>query len=100
VQSLLLAFHPRAIQSFAQYGYPDWIRLLLAWSEIAAAILFLLPRTFWIGAWLLLLVLSAAAGLHIVLGENPLLPFVYMLATALVMVYRRPRRGSMAPRAE
>jgi hypothetical protein len=89
VLSLLLAFHPRAIESFARTGYPDWIRALLAWSEAITAALFLVPRAFWVGAWSLLVVLLGAAGLHIVLGENPALLIVYMAIIAAIMVHRR-----------
>ena len=37
VQAALLAFHPAAPRQFAASGYPDWVRLALAGSEIVAA---------------------------------------------------------------
>jgi len=92
VLSLLLAFHPRAIESFARTGYPDRVRLLLAWSETLTATLFLIPRAFWVGAWSLLAVLAGAAALHIILGENPVPLLVYMVILSAVMVSRRNSR--------
>jgi hypothetical protein len=94
VLSLLLAFHPRAVESFARTGYPDWVRVLLAWSEALAAALFLIPRTFWVGAWLLLGVLAGAAVLHVVLRESPAALLVYMAIIAAIMLHRRGGRGT------
>lgn len=87
-KSLLLAFSEGAIAEFAESGYPDWIRLVLAWSEIAAASLFLFPKTFRIGSWLLLGVLFGAALLHILLGESPLTMFLYMVIVFMILLYR------------
>jgi hypothetical protein len=92
--SLLLAFHPRAVESFARTGYPDWVRVLLAWSETLAAALFLIPRTFWVGAWSLLGVLAGATVLHVVLGESPVPLLVYMVIIAAIMLHRRGGRGA------
>jgi hypothetical protein len=42
-QAVFLAFVPRTITAFTRTGFPDFVRLILAWSEIAAGILFLIP---------------------------------------------------------
>jgi hypothetical protein len=68
--------------------------VLLAWSETLAAALFLIPRTFWVGAWSLLGVLTGATVLHVVLGENPASLLVYMAIIAAIMLYRRGGRGT------
>ena len=69
VQSCLLAFEPGRIHSFAKTGFPHWIRLALAWPEIVAAILFLVPATSKIGAWVLLAIFGVAALLHLLHGQ-------------------------------
>lgn len=88
-QSLILAFHQEAIQNFAQYGYPDWVRLVLAWSEIIASVLFLTPRLFWLGAGALFIVLTGALVLHLALGESPGFLVVYLLILVAILVLRR-----------
>jgi hypothetical protein len=67
-QSLRFAFSPEAAHAFAKTGLPNFIRLGLAWAEIAAAILFLVPRTTLIGGRFLIAVLAAAIVIHILHG--------------------------------
>jgi len=62
------AFSPTSARSFAKTGMPDFIRLALAWGEIGAAILFLIPRTIVTGGWLLIAVLACAVVLHMLHG--------------------------------
>jgi hypothetical protein len=52
VESLRLGLDPTAARHFAQAGMPLWMRPALAWAEIAAAILFLVPFTTLLGGWL------------------------------------------------
>jgi len=47
---------------------PNFIRLGLAWAEIAAAILFLVPRAAVVGGRFLIVVLGAAIVIHILHG--------------------------------
>src|SRR4249919_747323 len=62
------AFSPGAAHSFAKTGMPDFIRLALAWGEMAAAILFLIPRAVVVGGWLMIVVLAFAIVLHLLHG--------------------------------
>ena len=48
---------------------PNFIRLLLGWSEAVASLLFLLPATMEWGGRCLLIVFAAAALLHILHGQ-------------------------------
>jgi hypothetical protein len=48
---------------------PSWIQPVLGGSEIVAAVLFLLPFTAKVGSYLLLLIFSLAALLHILHGQ-------------------------------
>ena len=67
-ESVRFAFSPGAAHAFAKTGLPDFIRLALAWAEIAAAILFLVPRATVAGGWFLIVVLAAAIVLHLLHG--------------------------------
>ena len=88
--ALGLAFSEEAIEGFACRGLPEWVRLALAWSEIVAAILFLIPRTLTVGGPLLLLVFFGAALVHIAHGEfNIGALVVYAVAVIVVMTHRK-----------
>lgn len=92
VQSCLLAFEPGRIHSFAKTGFPHWIRLALAWPEIVAAILFLVPATSKIGAWVLLAIFGVAALLHLLHGQYDV--STLLVYAAGVFVVLRPAGGS------
>ena len=64
-ESLRFAFSPEAAHAFVKTGLPNFIRLGLAWAEIAAAILFLVPRATVVGGRFLIVVLGAAIVIHI-----------------------------------
>jgi hypothetical protein len=86
--SINLVFNERAVEAFAETGHKDWIRLLLGWSEIVACILFIIPRTFFVGGIGLLIILVWAAYLHISAGQPVgLLPF-YLLVLLGFFAYR------------
>ena len=67
-ESLRFAFSPGAAQAFAKTGMPNFIHLALAWAEIAAAILFLVPRATVAGGLLLIAVLAFAIVIHLLHG--------------------------------
>jgi hypothetical protein len=67
-ESLRFAFAPEAAHASAKTGLPDFIRRALAWAEIAAAVLFLVPRTVIAGGWFLIGVLAFAIVLHLLHG--------------------------------
>jgi hypothetical protein len=83
------AFSTESAHVFARTGLPGFIRLALACSEMAAAILFLVPRTIVAGGWLLIGVLVFAIVLHILHGWwNVGALVVYAVATWAVMAGR------------
>jgi hypothetical protein len=86
--SAALALHPHAAHGFARYG-GDGVRLLLAGSEIVAAVLFLLPASAAVGEAALLAVFAFAAVLHLTAGENPAVLGLYALAVLLLGILRR-----------
>ncbi len=92
VQAGFLAFDPRAIEAFARTGFPDFVRLGLAWSEIAAGILFLIPATMILGAWLLLAVFLGAIVIHLAHGAFDVgALLIYSAAVMVVMAHRESR---------
>ena len=68
VQAGVFAFSPASARAFARSGLPNFVRLALAWAEMAAAILFLIPRAMIIGGWFLIVVLAGATVLHLLHG--------------------------------
>ncbi len=67
-ESLRFAFSPEAARAFAHTGMPDFIRRGLAWVEIAAAVLFLIPRATVTGGWFLIVVIASAIVIHLLHG--------------------------------
>jgi len=96
VESLRLAIDPLAGRHFARAGMPLWMRPALAWTEIAASVLFLVPFTMMLGGYLLLVIFFVAVLLHILHGEfNVGVLFVYGMAVLVSMVYRADRRSEL-----
>jgi len=76
---------------------PDAVHLVLGWSEVAAAILFLAPPTIAIGAWALLAVFFGAILLHAAHGQYEVGGlFVYSAAVLVVLAHRQPRPVDIA----
>jgi len=85
-ESARFVFSPGSAQVFARTGLPDFIRVTLAWAEIAAAILFLVPRATLPGGWFLVVVLGGAIILHLLHGWYDVGALVvYVAATWAVM---------------
>jgi len=62
------AFSRSAAAEFAKTGMPDFIHIGLAWSEMAAAALFLIPGLTILGGRLLIAILGCAIVLHVLHG--------------------------------
>jgi uncharacterized membrane protein YphA (DoxX/SURF4 family) len=67
-ESLRFALSPEAAQAFAKTGLPNFVHIGLGWAEIAAAILFLMPRATVVGGWFLIVVLGLAIVIHVLHG--------------------------------
>lgn len=95
--SVLLAVQPAAIRAFARTGLPDFVRGLLAGAELAASILFLVPRTVYAGGLCLVAVLLSAMALHAALHLGVgLQPLFLALVAALLIAERIARRRAAA----
>ena len=62
------AFSPPAAQTFARTGMPSVVHRTLAWGEMAAAVLFLIPRANVAGGWFLMTILGFAIVVHLLHG--------------------------------
>ena len=88
-ESLRFAFTAEAAHAFAKTGLPNFIRLGLAWAEIAASILFLIPRATVVGGRLLIAVLGAAVVIHILHGWFDVGVLVVYAAAAWAVVAKK-----------
>jgi hypothetical protein len=75
-----LAFSQRAAVEFRSTGLPNWIRFALAIPEMVGAVLFVIPRTFYFGAFVLVLDLTGAIFVHLSLGIRPYSLYLLMAA--------------------
>jgi hypothetical protein len=99
-RACVLALGPRAAETFAHTGWPNALRLGLAWAEITAAVLFLVPGTLVVGAWSLIAVFLWALALHVAHGDwdvGGLL--VWTAAVVVVLLHRRPRMQRVGARS-
>ena len=89
-QSFIFLFGGDSAKFFARHGLPDAIRLVLGWSEVVAAILFLLTPTLAVGARFLLAVFAGAIFLHLVHGQFEVGGLLaYCAAVLVVLVFRK-----------
>jgi hypothetical protein len=88
-ESARFALSSEAAHAFAKTGLPSFVRLVLGWAELAAAILFLVPRAIVAGGWFLITVLGLAMVIHLLHGWYDVGGLVvYAVATWAVMVGR------------
>jgi len=95
VESMHLALSPPAAQAFAKTGLPNFMRLTLAWAEIAAAILFLVPRATTAGGRFLIGVLAAAIVIHLLHGWFDVGALVVYIAAAWAVVAGKSSPNSL-----
>lgn len=99
------------VQGFAQWGYPQWFRLVVGAVEVTLAILLLIPRAAFFGASALMVVMAGATYTHLFRatgeGSNAVATVVLLGLAGLVAYARRAealavarRRSSSARREE
>lgn len=94
IQSFQFLFSADSANFFARHGLPNAVRLLLGWTEIGAALLFLLPPTMAIGACALLVVFAAAILLHVLHGQFEIGGlFIYAAAVWVVLADSKAGQG-------
>ena len=85
IEAALLAFSKTEIHFSSHPGIHHWIRIALAWSEMLACVVFLVPRTMKLGALLLITVLALAGLVH-VLHHNFQIGGLLIFAAAVSVV--------------
>ena len=89
-ESARFAFSSASAAAFAKTGLPEIVHLGLAWAEMIAAVIFLIPRTVIIGGWMLIVVLGFAIVAHLLHGWYDVgALLVYAAATWAVMTSDR-----------
>jgi hypothetical protein len=68
IESARFAFSHSAALAFARTGLPEFLRVALAWAEVVAAVLFLVPGLAKTGGRLLIAVLAVAIVIHVLHG--------------------------------
>jgi len=85
-QSARFVFSASAAKAFAATGLPNIVHIVLGWSEMIAAVIFLIPRATIIGGRLLLAILAFAIVVHLLHGWYDVSVLVlYAAATWAVM---------------
>jgi hypothetical protein len=95
LESLHFALSPSAAHAFSKTGLPNFLRLGLAWAEIAAAILFLIPRTVVVGGRFLIFVLALAIVVHVLHGWFDVGGLLVYAAAAWAVTAGRSARTEM-----
>src|ERR1051326_252 len=93
VQSLVFLYGRDSARFFAGHGLPEAVRLLLGWSDVLAALLFMLPPTVFFGGCLLLAVFCGAILIHLLHGQFEIGGLLVYLAAVLVVITNRDRPG-------
>jgi hypothetical protein len=99
-ESVRFAFSASAAAAFAKTGLPEVVHVGLAWAEMIAAVIFLIPRTLVLGGRTLLAVLAFAIILHLLHGWYDVGALVvYAAATRAVIAWQGPsqRLGTNVP---
>jgi hypothetical protein len=96
-ESARFAFSPSAAAVFAKTGLPDIVHPGLAWAEMLAAIIFLIPKTVVAGGWMLIAVLGFAIIVHLLHGWYDIGALVvYATAAWAVMASNRRKQNLRA----
>jgi uncharacterized membrane protein YphA (DoxX/SURF4 family) len=85
--------NPEIAKQFAQWGYPDWFRVLTGVAEVGGGLALLAPRAAFYAAGALAVVMAGAVFTHLRYGEMPqsAVPFVLLMLLVVVGYARRPR---------
>jgi hypothetical protein len=92
-ESARFAFSASAAAAFAKTGLPEVVHAGLAWAEMIAAVIFLIPRTLVLGGRMLLAVLAFAIIVHLLHGWYDVgALLVYGAATWAVIAWQAPNQ--------
>jgi hypothetical protein len=96
-RSCVFVFGRHSAEAFRHTGWPDALRLALGGCEIVAAVLFLVPRTMWVGGTALLAAFAVAACLHVLHGDYDVGALMVWSAAVVAVVadWRSPEAGAV-----
>ena len=97
--SMLIDYEGKASKGFADFGYPDWFRVLIGVLDIAGGLLLLLPRFAWLGSATLAAIMAGAVVTHLKAEQyfpEPLPAAVFFVILALITFMRWPRSANKA----
>ena len=83
-------------EMFAKMGWTEEVMVKIGILEVAITILFLIPRTAFVGAILLTAYLGGATATHVRLAEPFFMPIVIAVVTWVALGLRRPEIFRMA----
>ncbi|MGE3277679.1 MAG: DoxX family protein [Vicinamibacterales bacterium] len=90
--SMKLGGDPALVAAFEQIGVGQWFRYVTGAIEVGSALALLHPALAFYGAVLLVPTMVGAVITHLfVIGGSPAIPAGLLLASAAVVVLRRPR---------
>lgn len=97
LQSIHATLSGSVAHHFVDMGVPAWAGRTLGGTEIAAAILFLVPLTTAVGGYLLVAVFAVAAAIHILHGEVGVSALLVYAAAVLVCIANRRLDSAETP---
>jgi uncharacterized membrane protein YphA (DoxX/SURF4 family) len=81
--------YPSYLEKFVHWGYPAWFSYVVGAGELLAAVLLILPRRRFLGAVLLVLIMTGAVATHIInhntLSDSIAAPIQLVLAGVVAL---------------
>lgn len=94
-----LAGAEQHVQSFARWGWPDWMRLAVGTVEVVSAALLLVPRVAFFGATALVVVMAGAIYTHLFRAPGEAgMAVVLLVLLGLSALLARVRRHDLVRR--
>ena len=83
------------VRDFDRWGYPDWLRIAVGAVQVASAVLLPVPRTTFVGAVALAVLMAGGTYAHWASGEGgrAVLTLVLLALLSLLAYARRPQDG-------
>jgi hypothetical protein len=89
---------PQVLEGWAKSGYPDASLLVIGLTELACAVLYVIPRTSVLGAILVTGYLGGATATHVRLGEAVFVaPVILGILAWAGLFLRDPRLRALLP---
>lgn len=92
---------PDTVAVFELIGLGQWFRLFAGALEVLGALLLVVPRTAFVGASILIVVMAGAVATHLLVLHNaPVAALIYLAPTVLIAWTRRENFGRLFRRAK